>query len=429
MKKRKFLTVLTSAVLAASLLLVGCGGSVGSSASAGASGESNVESAAETETVSPTANVQAETEDWAAEATDAETIQAQYTAAEEFRKATGKSDDELALDMSNSNLQPYYYYDGTWVYGMGRSDDKKSCFIKMKPDGSDTELLKYNVRPYEITINGDYVYAILYNYADSQQDENGSVSPELYRIKTDGTDGKTLASNVSDYQISGDKIYYTPVQTTYGEKGHYLYMCDLDGSNAQIALEKEVFYPTVAGDYMLYQEDEDKDSNGGERIAIYNFKTGESINLTNCRSFRPVLYGDKLIYLSTNLQRVDNKTAYSTKEMWICVKDLKTGETVRLLQNCSKFGIANGRIYYQDLTGNASLISAMDLDGKNSERISTHSFNYPNFYLYSDGIIYTSFRDDQYNTIKCVPMADLNGDNEVNLYKNMTVEAPETETQ
>lgn len=251
--------------------------------------------------------------------------------------------DEFQVQMSNYMNQGYAYVANGWVYTIGWNPDNGAPrFIKMRTDSSDYTVIADGV-PFYITVKGEYIYVSLL------QDDIQS----LFRFRLGGDDAKKLVENVNFVSIVDDTIYYTKEKdgVTQG-----FYKCDLEGANEEAVLEKCVYYPYVAGDYLYYQDDADK-----ETIHRYSFETGEDIRITDTHTYSYVLNNDYMYCLLNDKSVLDGDTTGTVAKV-----DLKTLETQTLYDGADTMGIAvnEDRVFFIN-TNDENRLYSIDKNGEN----------------------------------------------------------------
>lgn len=87
-------------------------------------------------------------------------------------------------------------------------------------------------------------------------------------------------------QIHNGRLYFT-------NEDNYFVSTDMNGSDSQIILSKEVFFPYFIDDeWILYQDDADSES-----LHLFSVSSCYDIKLNDMRSYTPVITGSDLFYL------------------------------------------------------------------------------------------------------------------------------------
>ncbi len=105
---------------------------------------------------------------------------------------------------------------------------------------------------------------------------------EIGRI-TIGQEGHSIlvTGGVHTMQVAGDKLYYTK-----GED-YRLFRSDLDGKGEEKVLDKEIFFPYVVGNFVVFQDDDD-----GESIHLYNMVDKSDKKILDGPAYSPNIVGN-----------------------------------------------------------------------------------------------------------------------------------------
>lgn len=145
-----------------------------------------------------------------------------------------------------------------------------------KADIKNKQVIRKDVTTKYLTEHEGYIYGILNN-------------AEIVKVKAGETKYKTIYEGGCDYlQIIGGEIYFA-------DENYKLCKMNLNGKKKETVFDKEqVYFPYfLSKNVMIYQNDPDNES-----LHLYNYKTGEDTKLNDVRSYRPVLCGDYLYYVS-----------------------------------------------------------------------------------------------------------------------------------
>lgn len=190
---------------------------------------------------------------------------------------------EETAKMSNFMTGGYYTSVGDTVYGLLYSEDGTSNFAKFEVVTNDglTEFRDINVimpktAAKYVTYHEGYVYFV---------NPNGG----LYKVAEDQLEAEKVSGDVYGYfSIYNNRLYYC-------DANDYFCRCDLDGTNKEVILSKEVFYPyCLTDEWVVYQDDAD-----GESLYIYNMADDTDIKLTDTHAYCPIIY-DYSMYVSTS---------------------------------------------------------------------------------------------------------------------------------
>jgi hypothetical protein len=176
-----------------------------------------------------------------------------------------------------------YYCQANWTTYEGG-------VYRIRKDGSEKTLI-YADMAYNLILDGEYLYYHMERYENAYYDEDegwGSAviaESALCRIKTDGKNRSTLASNditgqffVQDgwiYYLTGGP-YFVNHETFYEGAVYKVYF---DGTQQQKLFETDVplMNPTAAGDWVYFRlTNAEIDGNGNE---VYTYSDADNINL------------------------------------------------------------------------------------------------------------------------------------------------------
>ena len=185
---------------------------------------------------------------------------------------------EIQTEMSNYMNSGMINISDGWIYSIGANENYDNvAFIKMREDGTDKTVLFDGVIPQYITINGEFIYAVL-----TADDENKSI----YRMRLGGDDQEKLVDNASYLRIYDGSLYYCTIDASSGKTTAFC-KSDLEGNNQEKVLDKEVYYPFIIGNELYYQDDAD-----GETIHKYDLSTEEDVRITDTHTYRYILNDD-----------------------------------------------------------------------------------------------------------------------------------------
>ena len=154
--------------------------------------------------------------------------------------------------------------------------------------------LDKDIIPNHIVLHGDDLYYIR-NYSG------------IFKISKSGGTPACIIDDASEYlQIIGDKLYYCD--------GNYIFRkADLDGSNIETVLDKEIYYAYLLDeDWLIYQDDSDHES-----LHLRYLPTGTDTALTNAPSYNPILVGSTVYFILEEngvptLAKIDLNKSYPT---------------------------------------------------------------------------------------------------------------------
>ncbi len=191
--------------------------------------------------------------------------------------------------MSNFMLQRRYWFDGTFLYGLAfDKNDVLPNLVRMEVFFSDAVPQPGTCEPLDCHVNAVFLTPVenwLYYIRHDRVDKTVS----LTRLNLNTLELETLfsASELSYLQLRNNRLYFTA-------ENHHLFSSDLTGNDIRPVLEKEVYYPYfLDDDRLLYQ-----DSADGETLHLYHISDGTDVQITNTPSFRPILSGSNLYFLS-----------------------------------------------------------------------------------------------------------------------------------
>ncbi|MBQ3009579.1 MAG: DUF5050 domain-containing protein [Oscillospiraceae bacterium] len=188
---------------------------------------------------------------------------------------------EMTAKMSTFINFGYYAVCGDSIYGVGHNNSGITQFARydMKQNGDFAEVDSYeiidrNITPTYIAEHGDDLYYI--------RDWDG-----LYKIGKDGGTPQCVISEPVDYaQILNDKIYFC-------NEDYNFCRADLDGSNVEVLVYKEMYYTYLLDEnWLIYQDDADNES-----LHLYHLLTGTDVAISDAPSYSPIIV-DSTVYFA-----------------------------------------------------------------------------------------------------------------------------------
>ena len=229
---------------------------------------------------------------------------------------------------------------------------------------------------YDITVYKGYIYCVVDTCPGTGEDY-----PYIYRVKTDGTNGKLLDKG-DDLVLYGGKLYYNKFSfkesnfyDTY--KRHGIYRMNLDGSGKKAIksgssiysfgiYKSNIYYSTLNNIYKV-------GTNGKNNTKLFSASVKDMFSI----------YGGNIYY---------NKYDYNKQSDSIYKYNLSSKKSSKVISNASGFGVSNGYIYYT--TSNSSrtkqsIYRRKISTGKKYFLVSKNSYIY-GAHLEGDYIIYDS---------------------------------------
>ena len=298
-------------------------------------------------------------------------------------------------NMSNfMNENTYCVYDG-WIYTMGGQESSgQPIFKKMRIDGSEDTVLTKKGAPTYVTIDGEFIYTVLWDEEESC----------VYRCRLGGDDLKKLTNDSVEYlQVTDEYLYYNKFDYEKGiTKGYY--RCEKDGSNEELVYDKEIYYSYIVGDILYYQDDND-----GETIHAYNLETKEDKRITESISYGYVI-DSKYIYYIGN----DKSVSEEDYKGHIIQRDLETGDEVKLYDGVDVGSIVlkDNHLYFIN-ENDSNRIYRIGIDGEDIKLISQDT-NCSNIAVFGDKLMYID-RNSENEQIENIYISNLDGSNKIDL--------------
>ena len=283
---------------------------------------------------------------------------------------------EHQTEMSNYMSEGSALIDNGWIYTTGwGADTHKPLFLKMREDGTDDTVLKYFNWPDYINVKGEYIYAVLI----------GDEGRNVYRFRLGGEDEEKIVSNADYLQIIGDELYYCKCKDGSNDIINYC-KCNLDGSNEQVVLDKEVYYPYLIENYLYYQDDDDN-----ETIHRYNIETKEDIQLTKEKTYGFVLNDDSMYCIENDKSAIDGDY-----EGYLVKVDLETLESKTLYDNVSTggFSIKDNTVYFIN-TNDECRVYSIDKNGENISLVTQDTYC-RNLMIFDNKLLYYCTNNYEY---------------------------------
>lgn len=233
-----------------------------------------------------------------------------------------------------------------------------------------------------IKVYKGYIYCIAETYREDYT--------YIYRVKTDGTNGKLLDKG-ENLVLYGGKLYYNKYGT---DKNNGIYRMNLDGSGKKLIksgssiysfeiYKSNIYYSTL---YNIYKVD----INGKNNTKLLYLLDEESDKVMFS------IYGGNIYY-----NRYDyNKQVYS-----IYKYNLSSKKSSKVISNASGFDVSNGYIYYTTSSENNESIYRSKISTGKKYLITKKSYIY-SVHLEGDYILYkspgpTQHENTRLSIIKC----------------------------
>lgn len=193
---------------------------------------------------------------------------------------------EQTAAMSNYMNYGCYANEGDTFYGnaFSKSGSPELVRFEVKKNGAFADVASHVIldpkcSPYNVTIHGDDIYYL-------RSDEEGN-NQGLFKVaKAGGAKPQSVRAEAADYfQLIGDKIYYA-------DKDYKYYQAALDGSQPELLVDKEIYYPYfINPDWLIYQDDAD-----GESLHLLHVPSKTDIKVCELVSNRPIIAGSMLYF-------------------------------------------------------------------------------------------------------------------------------------
>lgn len=311
---------------------------------------------------------------------------------------TEKDKENIPIEMARNNVDfgLYQIRDG-WLYG-AVPNPTNGHFYFAKRRLEDSEWKKLNgCYIYDFDFRNEFIYAVLA--------EKGNKTP-IYRMNLSGNNTRKLVDGNTDIlQVKGNKLYFC----LYDNNNiPYFTSCDLDGSNVQRVLNKEVYYPyTPDGNLMFYQDDKDQ-----EMIHKYNISTGEDVRVSSPYAYVPIYDGKHTLYYVRGQVSINTGKYFGD----LVKRNLDTGEEIVLYSGAytGNLLLAEDYLYFSNMNDEQRLY-AVDINGENMKLIADDSYTTRYIYTGNKLIYYVMEINDGEQYIKDVYCSELDGSNRVSL--------------
>ena len=298
-------------------------------------------------------------------------------------RITLEDSDEIVVDQCNRHGMNVFCFDNSWIYGVWSGQNYTGEVVKVRYDNSDWTVIDADTNGVLAScqaVKNGFIY-----YTQSTEGKR-----ELVKVRSSGEDAKVIVSNVSRaIQIVDEFIYYTTPEywveedSAVTQESSHLYRCDLDGENAEVILETPVYYFTVFGQYVLYQDDRDNMT-----LHIYDIISGQNIRINEQCSFTPIYDGNYIYYLSS---LSTNDQPY---ELWRTTFDGRKNEKIDL--GCSLGGLLlRGDYVYFINVDDSNRIYRCQKDGADIELV-TQDANISSFQWVKDCLAYMTRDENGY---------------------------------
>ncbi len=312
--------------------------------------------------------------------------------------------DAMIIDQGNRHGMNAFCFDNSWIYGAWSGRNYTGEVVKVRYDNSDWTVIDSDT-------NGSFAscQAIKSGYIYYSQDTDDGT--ELVKVRSSGEDAKVIIANHSgSIQIVDNYIYYTIPEawtedySAVTEESSHLYRCDLNGENAEAILETPVYYFTVFGDYVLYQNDRDNMT-----LHIYEMSTGEDVRINEQRSFWPIYDGNYIYYLSDSTSPEE----YQHK-LWRMTLDGNANEEVDLGCYLGGLLLRGDYIYYINMDDSGRIYRCLK-DGSEIELV-TQDSNISTFQWVNNCLAYVTRNEEGY--ISGIYLCDADGADRIEFCKS-----------
>lgn len=295
------------------------------------------------------------------------------SAATSISVADSTSTTSRSISAQSGNYIYYSVYNE--IYRINTSTKEKKL-IHQKSDAWDFK---------NITIHKGYIYCVL-----NKATGTGEYFPYIYRVKTNGTNGKILAKGDNMY-IYKDKIYFSKQSFKYGymetTKYYGLYRMTLTGKSQTKLSSINPSNIKVYKSYVYFTGEK-----GTYRIST-NGKNYKKLSSEVFDFFQ--IYSDNIYY---------NKYNYSYSQTDIYRYNIKTNKSYLVEYAAEGFAVSGGNLYYTNTFydnnyNGRTYIYKMALSSKKSTYI-TNKNNVYYITLVGDYFLYTSQGPSEYKNIR-----------------------------
>lgn len=312
--------------------------------------------------------------------------------------------ENIVITQSNRHNLNAFCYDNSWIYGAWGGKTGKGELVKVRYDNSDWTVIDNDTNTYLATcqaIKNGYIY-----YSQATE-----TAYELIKVRSSGEESKVIIKeHQGSIQLVDNYIYYTTKETFdesingVTQDSSHLYRCDLNGENVEVILEKPVYYFSVFGDYILYQDDKDNMT-----LHIYDTKQKKDTRINDQRSFFPIFDGEYVYYIS------DSESDEEFKHKLYKIKPDGSMNT-QIDLGCYLMGIImrGDYIYYINLDDNSRIYRCLK-DGSEVELI-TQDSNVEKMQWVNNSLAYTVLNDE--GQITNVFICDIDGGDKVDFYES-----------
>lgn len=305
---------------------------------------------------------------------------------------TEQERESIAFEMARNNIgyAQYRVKDG-WIYGAAPNlEQSRLYFGKRRLEENDWKALN-SCYALDLDFEKEYIYVIL---------DEGEKEP-VYKMTLGGSNIKKIVDGrTSDLQIKNEKLYFC----YYENDVPYFTCCELDGSNMERILEKEVYYPyTPDGNLFLYQDDKNN-----ETIHKYNATTKEDVRISQAYAYVPIYDGKKTLYYVRNDKSVNQEDFNGD----LVKRNIDTGEEQVLYSGVytGDLCFADNYLYFANMNDERRMY-AIDTNGENIKLISDEPYS-TGIQCIGEQLVYTTLGvDNGREYIDNIYYCNLNGSN------------------
>ena len=178
-----------------------------------------------------------------------------------------------------------------------------------------------------------------------------------------------------------------------------MYRCDLNGKNVEVVIEKPVYYFTVFGNQILYQDDKDQTT-----LHIYDIATKDDCRVNSDRAFWPIFDGQHIYYLTDSAEPGSYK--FKLRKM---LPDGTDSEAIDIDCYMGGFLLRGDYVYYINMNDGARVYRSLK-DGSGVELV-TQDGNVGNIQWVKNSLVYMCMSESGY--IDGIYICDTDGGNKI----------------
>ena len=205
----------------------------------------------------------------------------------------------------------YAAEDKNYIYYVSPSDDMATTNLsRVKKGSSEGEVIfegDYDIRA--VNIEGNHLYFMTFSTQNATAED--PMDNKIYQTNLDGSNPKVLNDNEFAYDVN--EMYVINGKIYYIGEDYKVYSMDLNGKHRKLVLDVENGLLAISGDYIIYNKDNEDQSDYITYIRKINGSDERPVN--GGRIFSPDIYNDYIYYVNQDQMLVKSPVKGGNEEV------------------------------------------------------------------------------------------------------------------